>query len=146
MTREQLKALVKECLIEIMNDVHLTYVPSPSKSFTEKPIRGFVESTNIPRKKQFDSRLDTPIVSPQQKKNQQLSSVVKTIANGNPVMESIFADTVKTTLQEHLSADSVGLEKGKQQLVEHVGNLDNIFGEETTSAWANLAFSEPKRK
>lgn len=140
MTRDELKVIVKECLIELLSDI---IINGNSKKIqpqrTNNQIKGVVESTQ--RKRQFDPRLDTPVTQTKQ----HLTSLVKNVANGDPIMESIFADTAKTTLQDQLEHDSNVGQANKQQLIEHVGSLDTIFDEKTISSWSSLAFSQPKR-
>lgn len=69
-------------------------------------------------------------------------------------MESIFADTARTTLAEQLSAgDTDAMPNpgssggGNVAFREKInGTPEEVFGEEATSRWANLAFMDVPAK
>lgn len=148
MSRDQLKALVKECLVELLSEGLGTsslqqerrQVPRSSG----RSIAGMTESRS--RRSQFDPRLDTP-VSSGRIPSDALKDAIKRESGGNPIMESIFADTAKTTLVQQLAAgDSSGGAQGStgglSQKEQFKGDPEQVFGEDVASRWANLAFMD----
>lgn len=138
-SKEQLKSIVKECLVEILTE-GLGPNKVTSTSYLQK---NQLESKqiNYPKKKstQFDPRLDTPIST--------YRDVIKKEAGGNQILESIFADTVKNTLSSHANYRDPG--EGYQttnskiaQQEQFVGTPEQVFGEESASKWASLAFMD----
>lgn len=77
-----------------------------------------------------------------------LRDAIKREAGGNKVMESIFADTAKTTLPAQLRSESSKIisPAGTVEAIVENHNPEDIFGEEVSSKWATLAFSEPSKK
>lgn len=160
MTREQLKALVKECLRELLSEGlgDRSHSPAGRESIPPRvPISGVAESRNRARRvPDYDPRLDTPIGSGR-RPTDVLNAVVKEKAMGNPIMESIFADTARTTLASQLAHGDVGTPppgagsmsgapRGPVQQEQFVGNPEQVFGEENASRWANLAFMDAPSK
>jgi len=82
-----------------------------------------------------------------------LADAVRFNAGGNKLMENILADTAMTTLQSQLAGEipthgnhggsPPGAGRGKEQFE---GSLENAFGEDVTSKWANLAFMQAPSK
>lgn len=157
MSRDQLKALVKECLLEILSE-GLGDVSVPARRDPISPrsaIAGVAESRSR-KKPDFDPRLDTP-VGPGRTPTAALKEAIKRNAGGNPVMESIFADTARTTLQAQLAhgdtgqlpsgGGSMSAPAGPIQEEKFNGTPEQVFGEETASRWASLAFMDgPSKK
>ena len=118
-TKSQLKKIVKECLLEILSEGLGAQVFDAESA------------TTVPKNSQ-----KTP--------SSALVSAIKAESRGNPLMAEIFADTAAKTLPRMLSERSDG---GGSQLQEQFsGNPEDVFGEETSSKWANLAFSSPRNK
>lgn len=154
MTRESLKALVKECLLEILNEGlgGSAVAPIPRSS-----IAGMSEARqrSVRRSQDFDPKLDTP-VGPGRAPTAALKDAIKREAGGNPIMESIFADTARTTLASQLAHGDVGSPPGGgtsvssapgvSQQEQFTGTPEQVFGEESTSRWANLAFMDAPAK
>lgn len=152
MSRQQLKALVKECLLEILNEglgniTPMTQVSQRSSSMIESRSSGH-------KKPAFDPRLDTPLGGGR-KQTDALKSAIKESARGNPLMESIFADTAQTTLASQMSFGDVGVPppgmsatpasaQGPVQQEQFVGEPEDIF--EGSSRWASLAFMDGPTK
>jgi hypothetical protein len=92
MTRKELKSLVKECLLEVLQEgLQAQAKPATSR---RKAISGKSVSsrTKSRRRHHTDSmEVHAPVNVP--------SSI-----KGDPIMESIFADTAATTLQEQAVA------------------------------------------
>lgn len=77
-----------------------------------------------------------------------LREAIKREAGGNKVMESIFADTAKTTLPAQLRGEGskIVAPAGTAEAIVENHTPEDIFGDEVTSKWATLAFSDaPKR-
>lgn len=116
--KSQLKAIVKECLIEILND----------------GLAGsLVQSAQTNQKQTMnDSKVKkTPqTILPEQKK------LVKMAAAGNPVLESIMADTLKTTYVTQSEAERNGIvpKSGIEAIVDQ-STPEQLFGDEVASKW-----------
>jgi hypothetical protein len=130
LTKKALKGLVKECLIEILSEgissETLTESRKPAKRNTS-PEREFLS-----RKKASDNI----------KFDQNAKAVSKTLTE-DPVMQSIFADTAKTTLQEQVAAAKrpavpAGADRAAQIVSQ--ANPEDLF--EGNSNWATLAFAD----
>jgi hypothetical protein len=159
MSREQLKALVKECLLELLSEGLGDVASAPRREPVPPrvPIAGVAESRNRARRvPEFDPRLDTP-VGPGRTPTAALKDAIKRNAGGNPIMESIFADTARTTLPAQLAHGDVGAlptgggpaaaPGGPVQQEQFNGEPEQVFGEEAASRWASLAFMDgPSKK
>lgn len=133
-SRDQLKAIVKECLIEILSE-------------GMGSTRQVAESVQQVRPQRQTPR--QPSVA--------LKEAIKREAGGNRVMESILADTAKRTLPNMLNAGDTqyGSQFNRSDAVttpgagvpQFEGTPEQAFGEEVASKWADLAFSEsPKSR
>lgn len=165
MSREQLKALVKECLLELLSE-GLGDVGSVSRPARREPVPPRVPISGVAEGRQrggqrkapeFDPRLDTPIGGGRQPTDA-LKRAIKQNAGGNPIMESIFADTARTTLPAQLAHGDVGAlpqpdgsmssgaPQGPAQQEQFNGSPEQVFGEESASRWASLAFMDAPAK
>lgn len=136
MARSQFKALVKECLVEILKEGLGSVVEQVA---TTMPTR---QHPIVPRRPAFDPVLDRP-VKPQT--SPALKEAIEHESAGNPIMKAIFADTAKTTLPAMLAGGDNGASRsspGVSQQEQFVGTPEQVFGEDTTSRWANLAFAD----
>jgi hypothetical protein len=163
-SRDQLKALMKELLIEILSEglgnVSNAARPVPmGRSPTGKV--GTVVS-NGRKKPEFDSRLDTP-VGGGRTPTDALKEAVKREAGGNPIMAAILADTAMTTLPTQLGAGDAmgmpmpggGMAPGSapqmSQREQFHGEVSEVFGDggqmrdDGSSHWADLAFMTSKK-
>ena len=138
-----LKVIVKECLIEILQEGLMTdelmtesrpRKPSQKRSSaTKKRSRG-TSLDNI----RFDSRVEA---------NANFEKNVEEAARSltdDPVLSSILADTAKTTLQEQIGAESRGAPQAgsdRASLEAARSNPEDLFGS-AASKWADLAFSD----
>lgn len=154
MSRDQLKALIKECLLELLSEGlgDVARLPARPEPIPPKiPIVGMSEQRLRRRVKQdYDPRLDTPIGN--RTPTMALKDAIKREAGGNPIMESIFADTARTTLPSQLAAGDSGgtgggvAPIGPAQKEKFAGTPEQVFGEETASRWADLAFMNAPAK
>ncbi len=147
MSREALKELVKECLMELLTE-GLGNVAKPRSQRSQ--IAGIAEQRSRrpqgPQRQAFDARLDTPVSQGRAGSgNQQammLKEAIKRESGGNPVMAAIFADTAA-------SPDFLAGDRAASSITQHeqfAGAPEEVFGEDTASRWAHLAFMEPSNK
>lgn len=153
LSRVQLKAIVKECLIEILQE-GLGGLPLQPIYPTVKPqvTESRVATQQRPQQQKRVSPLDIPIGNKPQP-NQALLNAIKAESRGNKVMADIFADTAMTTLPKMLSGGDTGnLSEGSRpahsisQNEQFNGTPEQVFGEDITSKWANLAFADASPK
>lgn len=165
LTRGELKALIKECLVEILSEGlgNVQALASRPLPPGRMPIQGSVREgkANVRmnggrRAPDFDPRLDTPLAGGR-KVTDTLKDQIRLNAGGNPIMESILADTAVTTLPTLVGdrnlgsaavATAAGHTEAKQGIpqVEQInGRPEEVFGEEAASRWSALAFMDPKK-
>ena len=126
LSRGDLKNLVKECLIEILQEGTGATIAGKKGSRTTK------KSPSRPRSRAKD--------------NIRFESAVKETAQSltqDPIMQSIFADTAKTTLQEQYSSGTPAVPTAGRGKSSTAG-VDPASMFEGSSNWADLAFSDPK--
>jgi len=140
LSRDHLKEIVKECLVEILSE---GMGPTRLKeSFTKKKVQTFnsaLDQPAFPRKTAHDDILN----------KKRLSEVIKSEAKGDPILASILADTASTTLPNMLMSE------GNKQMQAPVGSVERVvashtpqdlFGDEAASKWATLAFMDSPKK
>jgi len=148
LSRLQLKALVKTCLIEILQEGL-----GSSSGRSEEINFPMIES----RRPQIANRgsgklspLDTKVtprgqqVSPRPRSA--LEQAIITESGGNSMMADILADTAMTTLQTQLANDrpshaGSNVQARFDQQEQFSGDPAAVFGEEVASKWASLAFA-----
>ena len=158
LTKNELKSIVKECLVEILAE-GLVPGQSPAqkkrKNLSEtlssygrkKPQSGIKKRIsyldNIKYNNQDEADRSGDIN--EQKINKMVASTGQKLSQ-DPIMRDILADTAKNTLQEQISADS------KKSFVAPIKNADaaaqvvsendptDLFGDSSKN-WATLAFS-----
>ena len=143
LSREKLKGIVKECLVEILAEG----LAGGSDLVNESNKRG------KPRKKTqkksiINSRpaLDHITFGKKQEKHEERVTQTVNTLTADPVMASIFADTAMGTLQEQIDAERGGAQLGMADSASRaVASADpmDLFGE-SASNWADLAFAEKK--
>lgn len=154
-TRNELKDLVKECLVEILSE---GISPSSQRSLREVDESRLVEggpgarSQLLPRKAALPSRSQSPalnstVFSSNQSRRQSSTTasmrrpaILESVSQitDDPVMSQILADTASTTLQEQIGAESS--RPGAPSLQESVGSPMEMF--DGAQHWATLAFSD----
>jgi hypothetical protein len=146
LSREQLKGLVKECLVELLSEgLGSGTVTSLSPTIpVAEALRKQVNSKKIsPR---FSPALDTP-VSRQRTQSAALTEAIKIESGGNKLMADILADTAKTTLPNMLSAGdrsaqpAEGISATVNQQEKFNGTPEEVFGDDAAAKWAHLAFT-----
>jgi|694.fasta_scaffold16405_6 hypothetical protein len=135
MTRNELKGLIKECLVEILTE-GAGAAPMRESKVRQAPVapppqkrHPALDSIAIPKKQQVEA--------PQQRRPAPQPQNFSAITN-DPMMASIFADTASTTLMEQVNAD-----RGVAAAV-NTGVDPSVF--EGAANWASLAFSDSPRK
>jgi len=149
-SRELLKGIVKECLVEILSEGLSTKTSSSGASLNEvthkKPRRS--------KKQEPVRRKAADLVSFGETKNKQsdaLNQRITAAAGGNSIMESILRDTAKNTLPTMLAADNrkdrgmaERLSRG-DQATRAMADADPMSVFEGASNWAALAFAEKQK-
>lgn len=136
MKRNELKTLVKECLLEILMEGVANNSQKQNIAETRQEVR------QAPRRTALDHIIPAQSRPQQQQKRAQDRNVeiAKSLTNNDPVMSSIFADTASTTLREQVAADG-----GRSQPVNDTG-VDPMSIFENAGNWASLAFSDSQVK
>ena len=123
-SRNQLKGIVKECLMEIL---------------AEGLLHG---ETGAPQKKVKKRQTIKESATP---KNNEFEMAVQQTVSGltnDSIMSSILADTAKTTFQDQLQAEKSPRSAGVA-MNESTADLGDAFGD-SANRWASLAFPEKK--
>lgn len=150
MKKSELKAIIKECLIEILAEGLGSKLTTEVKQHTSP-------TTQMPtgQRRVVPSALDLPVAV-----NNKVIQAVKEVAGKDSIMESIFSDTAKTTLinqsaQGHDKHSSNGIVTMQDQPSSAMGDkaaqivaatdLSDLFGEEAMSKWEQAAFAPRKQ-
>tara|TARA_B100000214_G_scaffold371166_1_gene347059 strand:+ start:217 stop:720 length:504 start_codon:yes stop_codon:yes gene_type:complete len=163
LSRNALKEVVKECLIEILEEGLSSTVTQPSRlsevsnsrgKSSARAARRMVEDSPPPRRR----GLDSISYGSSQKSNPDMSENASRHAQNltsDPVLSSILADTAMTTLQEQVMSDVKGPAGTAMPSAAAAGDRatkqmfhsdpSEIFGD-ASSKWADLAFSDPINK
>ena len=131
LSRNEFKAIVKECLIEILGEGLVT---------TNQTNRKLSESTlnRIEQKK--------PIASNKAVQHRPIHhDVIRHVSGGDRVLSEILSDTAKTTLPNMLENENrkQPAPVGAVERIVEASTPEELFGTEMTQNWAALAFSEP---
>lgn len=167
-SRDQLKALMRELLIEILAEglpigqtgTGMVRPPAPGRAPIQAEGRRLANGRRQP---QFDPRLDTPVGG--RTPTDHLKETIRRESGGNPIMADILADTAMTTLPSQLSnGDSMGGgmpggpapammgQHAPNQQEQFHGDPSEVFGfggqmrEDGSSHWADLAFMGTGKK
>jgi light-regulated signal transduction histidine kinase (bacteriophytochrome) len=132
LSRQQLKSIIKECLVEILAE-GLTTTQFNLAEQRKSPVQEVQKRSQVPQPRKFNPVLDTP-----------LKEAITNVAQGNKLMQSIFEDTAKTTLVKMQNAGDNGHSvTPTMNSVEHFeGDPTDIFGPEMTKNWEFLAFNK----
>lgn len=139
--REQLKALIKECLVEILAE---GLGPLTEQKVASKPL---MRESRVPRRTALDN---VSYVAPQRQHVPQHNPEIIKSVTSDPIMSSIFQDTLNTTL---VKQDASGHNQAKPapaisgDLATRVAaesDPTELFGQEAASRWAQAAFSKPR--
>lgn len=144
-TKQQLKSIVKECLVEILAE---GMGSGTQASINEAASRSTTRNISHPSTVIRQNASKTVMGNVSRQPSSALKEAIRREAGGNSVIADILRDTAANTLPNMLEN-----ERSKQPvatgLTERlVANHDpqDLFGEEAASKWADLAFaSAPKR-
>jgi hypothetical protein len=149
-TKNDLKGIVKECLIEILAEGLISSSSRLSEGSQKRNSRKQELKSEIMRR----PALDTISYA----KNQQPAAIEKrpaprinTSISDDPILNEIFADTAASTLQEQLAAENrkghtaanVSVQGDQAAKIVAASNPEDLFGE-SASRWSRLAFSDQK--
>ena len=148
--RNELKAIVKECLLEILSEG----IGSAGQSAKNKRIDQLAQRAPLFQESTTSSASIRQTQQPPRRPSQSLQEAVRREAGGDKVMESILADTARTTLAAQLQhgdastplPGSSSSRKGVVQQEQVNGTPEQIFGEDVASKWASLAFLDSPTK
>ena len=144
-TKDHLKALVKECLFEILLDASDT-TETIQESNTQKLVGRSRKISRKTKPKSLHPSLDN--MNYRKKKATPPAPTVNVQGlTSDPIMSAIFEDTAVTTLREQAAA-----ERGKPiaggdaaTLIASNNDPQDLFGESSQN-WAALAFSDSSKK
>lgn len=153
-SRNDLKDLVKECLVEILSEGigHSSSLserlvrtssprPAPIPPRSQSSALNSISYGKIPTKTPARS---APAAAP--KSTKAVAESIMSITS-DPVMSEIFSDTASTTLQEQLHADSAPGRASASETAapgQDISAID-IFSDGAKN-WATLAFSDAPKK
>lgn len=144
MNRNEIKGIVKECLIEIL----MEGVGNPSERISENRTQRKVATAPQPTPPVRKSHLDTVTYAqrtasvPKPPVRAQQKDSYRELANGNEVMASIFADTASTTLMEQRESVGAMAAHSSANPVIDTGVDPTMF--DGSRNWEALAFSEKR--
>ncbi len=136
-TKGQLKAIVKECLIEILAE---GMGPSASSSINEAASKSL---------KAKPIHKPSPRRGENVKYGQAIAETIKRESNGNSVMAAIFADTAMNTLPTMMNESATQSPPPPAGSIESAvsrSTPEELFGDDVASKWAELAFTETPKK
>ena len=138
-SRAELKAIVKECLVEILQEGL-----GNGGSFTSQMVPAMSQSKHVFSEKGRIQRTEATNRSPAPA----LREAVRREAGGNKVMESILADTAASTLPKMLQNEGrkQPVPTGTVEQIVAAVNPEELFGSDITSKWADLAFMDSVKK
>ena len=122
MTREKLKGIVKECLVEILAEGLNGKSPEAGPSKKKRRAQAAEEKRLAEHRKKFEYKVEDTVSG----------------LTDDPIMASIFKDTASTTLQEQYERQ--GAAPSLVDPTQGSGvSLDGLFGN-ASSNWEKLAF------
>jgi hypothetical protein len=147
-SKSLLKSIVKECLIEIlaegMGNSLVEAVSLQEETLPSQPSRQRPTLPKAPARRLSQAHLDRRVQAPPRTGPSPIEAAIKEGSGGDPILASMLADTARTTLPAMLEGDR-SMQGGSAGGVEQITHSpEEIFGEETTSKWADLAFA-PRR-
>ena len=130
MKRGELKALIKECVVEVLQDcigdISTSVLRESISPRTSQKPRGKLPRKSI-TKQQPEHVID-----------------VDTNISTDPIMQSIFSDTAATTLQSQVASDRRGsvIVEGSDRAAQFMAENDPEDVFDGASNWAALAFDK----
>jgi hypothetical protein len=155
-TKNQLKQIVKECLIEILSEGIGQSTTSIVESNSKKPLQRQQSKVHnmstVLQQTASKTKLNIPhatMGNNSLSNSNAIKEAIKREAGNNNIMADILADTAANTLPTMLENDRTRQPLPPVGSVERVvasTTPDQLFGEEATSKWAALAFMDPIKK
>lgn len=140
LTKNELKQIVKECLVEILTEGVGSSLPAVNESTRPLTRRKEIHPSVVAR--QSADRMKMP--------SSALKEAIKMEAGGNQMMASILADTAAKSLPAMLESDTPGkfspAPTGAVEKIVASAAPEDLFGEEAASKWASLAFADVPKK
>lgn len=131
LSKSDFKEIVRECLLEILQEGVSGNVQRPRVTESREPVKR-------PQMNQVEAQ-----------RRRAIAEAVKVGSGGDPILSQLLADTARTTLPTMMESESRGPRQvapdAISQLVDRA-TPDQIFGEEAVSKWADLAFATPKKR
>ena len=155
LSRSALKGIVKECLVEILQEGIEINNLSLSEAKQRKPLSNKRPSSKNtpPSRSEVLDRISYGRSKGSDNKNSNFESNVRRITDNmtqDPVLSSILSDTARTTLQEQRSAEASGpngmfvpssAAGDKAARMASMSDPMEVFSD-SADRWASLAFSE----
>lgn len=137
MTKGQLKAIIKECLLEVLAEGlgHDAVNESIGRQGLQLSGRSQTQRPMPRRQPTFDPVLDS---RPRSNLNPALEAAIRSNSGGDQTLMKILADTAKTTLVEQQAHE--GSTGANMPVEQFNGTPEDNFGAETAARWASLAF------
>jgi hypothetical protein len=127
-TKNVLKTVVKECLLEILSEGLDT-----SKVLSKNDVSSTINETK--RSRTVETRRKTADLVRFEKNVKQTSESL----TDDPVLSSIFEDTAKTTLQEQINSPQNLVAGDRASYAAATNDPKDLFGD-SAGKWAALAF------
>ena len=153
-SRDLLKGLVKECLVEILSEGLLAGDEAPALNESKSRKQRSQQQRRTPSR---SAALDLISVgnkkSPKPQPSAALENRIKSVSGGNSVMESIFRDTAQNTLPTMVAADGKATSRGMAERMTQgdaatkaMAGTDPMDIFDGASNWAALAFSDSTKQ
>jgi hypothetical protein len=162
--REQLKEIIKECLVELLQEGlgnsffpgvttesrgprNRDLEPMPNSLMANRRSNNNAVDPAAIRRRTMDLIEQRPqpssVIHESQKQRQAAVTQVVANATSNPLMSAIFADTAQTTFA---AQNSPGAHVGGDSATKAIAESDpvNMFGEDKVDAWNRAAFAPAK--
>jgi hypothetical protein len=151
LTKEDLKSIVKECLVEILTEPAINESRSPRQSQTSRQPAASIDPGLARRRAHLESiQVGQPQKAPPQPRVSQ--NEIRSITS-DPVLQSIFADTAQRLSEVQEPAAGNGRVTHEQAVMtagdaasKAMLNSDPLDIFDSASKWADLAFSDPVRR
>lgn len=139
-TKGQLKDIVKECLIEILAEGMGSSTSTSINEVAKSKMRPTpIHSSTVLKQNASKIKIQSSA----------LKEAIRLESGGNDIMASILADTAEKTLPAMLENERSKATPSAGGTIERVvasHDPQELFGEETASKWADLAFMGLSKK
>ena len=139
LTKSALKSLVKECLVEILAE-------GIGQTTTKNIVEGKIKTKRTASRQKVLEIENRRLEQQRKKLDVKVENVVSSITD-DPIMQSVLADTAKTTLQEQSRHDMrPGSQPAAGIATEQTSAGISLYGifNSAENNWSHLAFAEKK--